>query len=801
MAQGPPASQNQTATETHASLSPASIPGGQFAYNSEQSVTQDAGRLLTGLYGDQRRLWTSPLRLRSDDAEWAVPIGGVATGLIMTDRTSSHELTRGSHEQLSNDLSNAGLGMLGFTAGSMYFLGARSGDGHLRESGLLATESAVDSLGVDEVLAYSLRRARPGEDSGSGRFFQSGDSFPAIHATTAFAIATVLASEYPGPLTRLLAYGTASAISMARVTAGRHFSSDVFVGGVLGYFIGRSVYARHHNPEVESFGTFNRPESASLPREAMGSTYIELDSWVYPAIERLAAQGIVRGEYLGLRPWTRMSVYQMLSGVDTVDLDPFTAQLVTSLRAELSREAELEAGSPNQSISLDEIYTRSQSISGTPLNDSYHFGQTITDDFGRRYGQGYQQVTGFETGAEQGRFSFFVRGEYQHSPNVPGYSQSVAQVIAAEDTPCAVRPCPAPTAIQNYPNQPSRDVFRLLDTYASVKFFGHDISVGKQSYWWGPGSGSAMILSNNAEPFYSLRINRAMPLHIPLLSKLLGPFRYDNFFGKLSGHKFPPQPFFFGQKVNFLPTENLELGFSRDAVFAGQGVAPLTFGTFWHSFTSASSGIVPGFQLRNDPGARHGSFDFRYRLPGLRNRLTLYADSLVHDDLSPVDAPRRAAVTPGIYLTRFPGIRKLDLHVEGGTTDSAGKSSEGGQLYYWEGIYRDGNTNKGYLLGSWLGREGTGGQAWTTYWLSPRSTLQFGFRTLKVSWHFVPQGLSQTDAYACLRYEWKNGLALQFFAQGERWAAPVLALTPQTNVTTQMQLSFRPANWKLLKQQ
>ena len=45
----------------------------------------------------------------------------------------------------------------------------------------------------------------------------------------------------------------------------------------------------------------------------VSSTYVELDSWVYPAIERLAAQGVIRYEFLGLRPWTRRAIYQMLA--------------------------------------------------------------------------------------------------------------------------------------------------------------------------------------------------------------------------------------------------------------------------------------------------------------------------------------------------------------------------------------------------------------------------------------------------------------------------------------------------------
>ena len=309
-----------------------------------------------------------------------------------------------------------------------------------------------------------------------------------------------------------------------------------------------------------------------------------------------------------------------------------------------------------------------------------------------------------------------------------------------------------------------------------------------------------MMLSDDAEPFYSFRINRTLPLSIPLVSRLLGPFRYDNFFGKLSGHMYPRQPYFYGQKINFFPTKNLELGFSRDAVIAGDGSTPLTFGNFWKSFTSMSSGTYNN-SVRNVDGARHASFDFRYRLPGVRNWLTLYTDSLVHDDVSPVDAPRHAAITPGVYLSRFPFLSKLDLHVEGGSSDITPRA-RGGQYYYYEGIYRDCYLNKQDLMGSWLGREGTGGQAWATYWFSAQSTLQVGYRTLRVSQHFVPQGESQQSAYGELRYRWQNGLALQFLLQAERWAAPSLAPSPQTDVTTQFQLLFSPKSWKLpLRQQ
>jgi hypothetical protein len=772
---------------------------GSAATAHAPTVAHDARQFAESFVMDQKNIWTSPLHLKVADGAWLAPIAGITAGLMLTDRTTAPQIAGAvNHPHRSVQASELGLGLLGATAGSSYLLGAHGQDDHQREAGLLSLEAGVDALGVDEVLKYAFRRDRPDQAGGAGRFFQSGgDSFPSAQAATAFSMATVLAKEYPSPLTQLLAYGAATGIGLARVAGQRHFPSDVFVGGVMGYLIGRSVSSHHQESTDASYGTFSAGEGGEggtgLSSDRMSSTYVELDSWIYPAMERLQALGVVNTGFLGLRPWTRMSIYRMLDGADAESGDAAADSLVAAIRAELAREEQLDAGTANRAIAIDEIYSRTQNIAGTPLNDSFHFGQTLADDFGRPYGSGWQQISGFESHAESGRFSFFARGEYQHSPSEPGYSTVLNQVISQQDTP------PGETTFnESFNGLLARDDFRLLDTYVSMNLLGHEVSVGKQSYWWGPDDGSAMMLSDDAEPFYSLRINRTTPVYLPLLSKLLGPFRYDMFFGEFAGDHYPRRPFFYGQKVSFRPTPNLELGFSRDATFAGEGVTPLTFGSFWTSFSSTSTGTNPGFNPRTNPGARHGGFDFSYRIPWLRNWLMLYADSLVHDDISPIDAPRHAALTPGIYLTKFPRLGKLDLHVEGGTTDTT-KNAESGHYYYYESLYIDGYTNNRNLLGSWLGREGTGGQAWATYWFSPQDTLKVGYRTLTVSHFFVPEGETQKDGYAELRHAWSNGLAVQALLQVERWRAPVLAATPQVDVTTQIQVSFSPKKWGLAK--
>src|SRR5450756_679496 len=51
------------------------------------------------------------------------------------------------------------------------------------------------------------------------------------------------------------------------------------------------------------------------------SRYIPLDSWVYPAMLRLDALGMIDDLFLGMRPWTRASLRHALAGSAAILLD------------------------------------------------------------------------------------------------------------------------------------------------------------------------------------------------------------------------------------------------------------------------------------------------------------------------------------------------------------------------------------------------------------------------------------------------------------------------------------------------
>ena len=142
-----------------------------------------------------------------------------------------------------------------------------------------------------------------------------------------------------------------------------------------------------------------------------------------------------------------MSCAKMLIEMDAkveyhADVPSEIWKLKKALDAEFAPEIATWEGHPTESIALDSLYTRITDIAGTPVNDSYHFGQTLINDYGRPYWQGVNNISGFSASANDGRFAFYIDGEYQYAPTIPGYPLSVRQVIAIADLNPLLPPTP-----------------------------------------------------------------------------------------------------------------------------------------------------------------------------------------------------------------------------------------------------------------------------------------------------------------------------------------------------------------------
>ena len=752
---------------------------------------------------DQKAIWTSPLRFRERDLNWILPLSFITAGSIATDTAvTSHLTSDPQFIRRSRDYSNYALaGMVG-TAGGMYFFGSFTNNPHLKETGLLSGEALADSLLVTTALKSITRRERPTEGTGAGRFWQSGTSFPSDHAAASWAVATVIAHEYPGPLTKFFAYGTATSISAARVFGRKHFASDVLIGSGIGWYLGRQIYRAHtSDSEIDAadWGTFVKKEPEPRAPDLIGTTSVPMDSWVYDVFDRLGALGYIQTSFAGMRPWTRMECARLVQEASEniegqgEDEETEIAESIHQLRQEFSRETRLLDGGINTEAAIESVYTRVGGIEGSPVTDGFHFGQTLINDYGRPFGQGVNAVSGLAARASAGPLAFYVRGEYQRGAAAEPVPPETQQLIGSSgDSPVAAM-------------RPTTDRFRILEAYVSLNLHNWQFSFGKQDTWWGPGTGGALMLTNNAEPISMLRVTRVSPVKLPGILGHLGAIRSDTFLGRLQGHNFvrlawpefpligtldrplDPQPYIWGHKLSIHPTENLEFGVSIASVFAGFG-RPLTLETFKHTFSSS------GNAQPIDPGDRLTGFDFRYRVPGLRKWVLLYNESMSEDEPSPIAYPRRSAMNPGIYLPQVPKISKLDLRVEGVYTNLPGLIHMG---YFYSNLhYQNGYTNSGQLMGSWIGRQAVGLQAWTRYWISSQNSIQLGFRRQTVDKSFLKGGNLQ-DFSATTRFQVSRAIQLTSSLQIERWNFPGLSQNPQHNFAASVQLTYRPPHFNL----
>jgi membrane-associated phospholipid phosphatase len=741
---------------------------------------------------DQRALFTMPLRASERQWKLAIPLSMLAVGLVASDTAVEGHVTKtASTVSHANTFSNAGLGALIGAGGGMYLWGKLASNESARETGFLSGEAALDAYLDTTLVKYVAGRDRPFTSNGRGNFFNGGSSFPSQHSAVSWAIASVIAHEYPGPMTQLLSYGLAGAVSAARIEAHQHFLSDAVIGSAMGWYIGRQVYrARSSDADIDvhKWGRFERDERSEEARATsqMGSTFLPFDSWLYAAFDRLAAMGYIPESSAVIRPWTRLECAHMLQDAhDIADASPdsleVAAPLLSALDKELARETALMGGGRNNAVELDSAYLRFTGISGTPLRDSYHFAQTLADDEGRPYGQGANGVGGVSGRTEAGPLAIYVRAEYQYASSIAPYSAAAQQTLAASD------------GLPYGWNLRSGTTSRMspVEAYAALNLSDWQFSFGQQSLWWGPDRTTSMILSNNASAIPMLRLARVKPMRLPGIFNALGPVRWDSFIGREGGVHYvrlgptfilngnaaqalTPPPYMWGLTFSIKPTENFELGFGHTTIFAGYG-RPLNLKTFLHSFS------ILGNAQAVDPGKRTTEFNFSYRVPGLRNWLVLYSEGFAYDN--PVEGKflARFAMDPGIYLPQIPGIRKLDLRVEGVNTNLPGLKDPA--YFYQNAHYAQGYTNYGQIMGSWVGRQGSGGAASSTYWFSARNRATVGYRKMVADKSFLLGGQLQ-DISGSVTWVIRPGMEFSATSQYESYRFPLLSAGSRSNVST-----------------
>jgi hypothetical protein len=534
------------------------------------------------------------------------------------------------------------------------------------------------------------------------------------------------------------------------------------------------------------YGPTRQQMTETVDPDKLGSTDVPMDSWVYPALDRLADMGYIITQSVGIRPWARKECLRQLreaeNGVNLYHgnktMDEQAELLISDLRKEFEDPVD------SNSVVLSSAYNRYGAIIGPAITDSYHFGQTWWNDFGRPLGRGTSVIAGVSGRATYNRYFVYAREEFQHDPGALARSDEQAQYITTLDETPNDYPATAAT--------PAYERIRPIEMYAGVAFGGNALSFGKQELYWGPTVIGPLAFSSNAEPTYNLQFVATRPHPYPFAPNL-GTYRFDFVFGKLSGHQSPNRPYYNGAKIDLTFGPYLELSFTRWSILWGVG-HPMTLESLKRNLFSFNATGGQFYGARNDPGDRKSGFDFRLHVPGLRKYVTVYADSYADDEPNPIDAPRRVVWSPGIYFARLPLLPHMDLRVEAASTNEL--SHDEGSRVYWNTQYHDANLNKGFLLGNAVGRDGRAIEGRSGYWFSARTRVEAGYRQNKLSSIFYTGGGTITDGFVNASYAWNRNWSAQVFAQYERFIIPTFMTGSQHNESGWLQITWTP-NLKL----
>jgi len=219
------------------------------------------GKYVMGYIKDTGKILASPLHWDGTDWAKAGAVVAVTGGLFFAD-SAVRDFSQKNKSSIGNGLSSLG-DSIGdpFIApaylGSFYLYGIFKDDAKARRTSLLALESLSLSSVFVTGLKNLTQRHRPETGDGPGTFDGpvtnlKNLSFVSGHTANAFAIATVFANEYKdNKFVPPIAYGLATLTGLARIYDNKHWASDVFLGGAIGYFTSKALLAFHKDKGTE----------------------------------------------------------------------------------------------------------------------------------------------------------------------------------------------------------------------------------------------------------------------------------------------------------------------------------------------------------------------------------------------------------------------------------------------------------------------------------------------------------------------------------------------------------------------
>jgi len=143
----------------------------------------------------------------------------------------------------------------GLTA-STYLYGKVSDNNKSVETSYLLAESFIFTAGIIELSKFIIGRARPYNNLGNRSFglfnkHSSHHSMPSGHTGIAFAMANTLAMSSDSYIVKIPCYFLAGSAGLQRVGFDVHWTSDIIIGGLIGYGVSTFLHNNYYDSNNE----------------------------------------------------------------------------------------------------------------------------------------------------------------------------------------------------------------------------------------------------------------------------------------------------------------------------------------------------------------------------------------------------------------------------------------------------------------------------------------------------------------------------------------------------------------------
>lgn len=226
---------------------------------------------VSGFFKDEAEMWSAPFHLGWENLVIFSTVL-VGAGLLVANDEGIYEnfkLYQSRNpwvDKISPKVTMLGDWGVDCGIAGLFFLGGLLlKDQKARDTGLMAWETLLHTGLLVQVVKHLAGRQRPQVENGldywygPGAFFKRYsqgsfshyDSFFSGHTVSAWGLATVIAENYKNHhWVPIACYSLATLAGLSRVTEDAHWLSDVFLGAVIGYAVGKMV-VRNHNKRLQ----------------------------------------------------------------------------------------------------------------------------------------------------------------------------------------------------------------------------------------------------------------------------------------------------------------------------------------------------------------------------------------------------------------------------------------------------------------------------------------------------------------------------------------------------------------------